>query len=66
MYITPTKHRLKSRKHFFKTSRVIEREADQERIKRWRQDIRESNENDMVTIETKEELRRGKTLPWNH
>jgi len=50
-------------KSFLKT-RIIEREADQGRIKQWRQHIKESNENDTVTIEPKEKLHRGKTLPW--
>lgn len=64
--ITHTKFRLKSRKIFLKTSRVRRKGGvDQERIKRWRQNIRESNEYNTVTIEPKEELDRGKTLPWN-
>lgn len=42
--ITSAKFRLKLKKNFLKTSRVIEGETDQERTKRWRQNTNETNQ----------------------
>lgn len=64
--IKTPKYRLKSRKSFLKTSTAIASSGTEEKVKRWKQimlEIKEKRNN--VSTEPREELHKGKNLPWS-